>query len=154
MARREVEEWFWQVGSDLQRLSEEMHRFRPGVASGKAWEPHVDVIEDDRRILIKAEIAGVRGEDIQLIYIPENHSVLIRGFRREEDYEDGERTNFYQLEIFYGAFQREVKLPDVAIEQGRIKASYRNGFLLVQVPKQGKVLLRRVSVRKREDGRS
>jgi HSP20 family protein len=94
MARREVEEWFWQVGSDLQRLSEEMHRFRPAIASGKAWEPRVDVIEDEHRIIIKAEIAGVRGEDIQLLYVPERHSVLIRGLRREEDYEDGERTNF------------------------------------------------------------
>lgn len=148
MARREVEEWFWQVGSDLQRLSEEMHRFRPAIAAGKAWEPRVDVIEDERRIIIKADIAGVRGEDIHLLYIPERHSVLIRGLRREEDYEDGERTNFYQLEIFYGPFQREVKLPDVSIRSDEIRASYRNGFLLVMVPKQEEVVVRHVTIKK------
>jgi len=140
MARREVEEWFWQVGSDLQRLSEEMHRFRPAIASGKAWEPKIDVIEDERRIIIKAEIAGVRGEDIQLVYIPERHSILLRGHRHEEDYEDGERTNFYQLEIFYGPFQREVKLPDVSIQSDEIRANYRNGILLVQIPKQEEIV--------------
>jgi len=140
MARREVEEWFWQVGSDLQRLSEEVHRFRPAIASGKAWEPKIDVIEDERRIIIKAEIAGVRGEDIQLVYIPERHSILLRGHRHEEDYEDGERTNFYQLEIFYGPFQREVKLPDVSIQSDEIRANYRNGILLVQIPKQEEIV--------------
>lgn len=135
MARREVEEWFWQIGSDLQRLTEEMHRYRPGVAVGKAWEPRVDVIEDDDRVIIKAEIAGVRGEDIRLLFIPERHSVVIRGLRREEGYDDGERTNCYQLEIFYGPFQREIRLPDVPVRGDQIRASYRNGFLLVQVPK-------------------
>lgn|SRR5579862_5266351 len=148
MARREVEEWFWQVGSDLQRLSEEMHRFRPAVASGKAWEPKVDVIEDERRIIIKAEIAGVRGEDIQLLYIPERHSVLLRGLRNEEDYEDGERTNFYQLEIFYGPFQREVKLPDVSIRSDEIRANYRNGILLVQIPKQEGITVNTMIIKK------
>jgi len=148
VARREVEEWFWQVGSDLQRLSEEMHRFRPAVASGKAWEPKVDVIEDERRIIIKAEIAGVRGEDIQLLYIPERHSVLLRGLRNEEDYEDGERTNFYQLEIFYGPFQREVKLPDVSIRSDEIRANYRNGILLVQIPKQEGITVNTMIIKK------
>jgi HSP20 family protein len=148
MARREVEEWFWQVGSDLQRLSEEMHRFRPAIAAGKAWEPRVDVLEDDHRIIIKAEIAGVRGEDIQLLYIPERHSVLMRGLRREEGYEDSERTNFYQLEIFYGPFQREVKLPDVSVQADEMKASYRNGFLLVLIPKQDTVVVTTLTVKK------
>lgn len=148
MARREVEEWFWQVGSDLQRLSEEMHRFRPALASGKAWEPRVDIIEDDRRIILKAEIAGVRGEDIHLLYVPERHSVLIRGLRREEDYEDRERTNIYQLEIFYGPFQREVRLPDVSIQSDEIRASYRNGFLLVLIPKQERIVVSKVTITK------
>ncbi|HWA83774.1 MAG TPA: Hsp20/alpha crystallin family protein [Fimbriimonadaceae bacterium] len=148
MARREVEEWFWQVGSDLQRLSEELHRFRPAIASGNAWEPRVDVLEDERRIIIKAEIAGVRGEDIQLLYVPERHSVLIRGLRREEEFEDTERTNFYQLEIFYGPFQREVKLPDVSVRSDEIRASYRNGFLLVQIPKQERIVVKTVTIKK------
>jgi HSP20 family protein len=148
MPRREVEEWFWQVGTDLQRMSEEMHRFRPAIAAGKAWEPRIDVIEDERRIIIKAEIAGVRGEDIHLVYVPERHSVLIRGLRREEDYEDGERTNFYQLEIFYGPFQREIKLPDVSVRADEIRASYRNGFLFVMVPKQDHVVISKVTIKK------
>src|SRR5690349_8978038 len=148
MPRRDVEEWFYQVGSDLQRLHEEMTRVRPVLASGKMWEPRVDVLEDDSRIIIKAEVAGVRGEDIQLLYIPERHSVLIRGLRREEDYEDGDRVRFYQLEIFYGPFQREVKLPDVSVRSDQIKANYRNGFLIVLIPKQETVVVQTLTIKK------
>jgi HSP20 family protein len=126
----------------------DLHRVLPVFASGKAWEARVDVIEDDHRIILKAEVAGVRGEDIQLLYIPERHSVLIRGLRREEEYEDGERTNFYQLEIFYGPFQREVRLPDVSVRSDQIKANYRNGFLIVLIPKQETVVVQTLTIKK------
>ncbi|MDR3688869.1 MAG: Hsp20/alpha crystallin family protein [Fimbriimonas sp.] len=135
MARREVEEWFWQVGSELHRISEELANGRPKVASGRAWEPRIDLIEHDRQFLLKAEIAGVRGEEIQLLYLPDRHSLLLRGHRDEEDYSDELRTGIHQLEVFYGEFQREVRLPETPIDASNIRAQYRNGFLLVTIPK-------------------
>jgi HSP20 family protein len=121
MPQRGVEEWFWTYG-DLQRLQGELLRSRPVVASGKCWEPRVDVIEDERNFVIKAEIAGVRGEDIQLLFLPERHSILIRGFRNDDDGPSGE-------------FAREVSLPDVPIDPQNMRAQYKNGFLLVMIPK-------------------
>jgi HSP20 family protein len=148
MPRREVEEWFW-LGAELNRLADEMSRSRPVVASSRAWEPRIDLIEEEHRFLIKAEIAGVRGEDIQLLFVPEHHAVLIRGRREEEDLTDGSRTAIHQLEILYGEFQREVRLPDVSVDASNIRATYRNGFLLVMVPKQDNAtVIRTVSVRK------
>jgi HSP20 family protein len=141
MASREVEDFFWQVGSNLQRLNEELQRSRPGLAQGKFWQPNVDLMEDERRFLLKAEISGVRGEDIQLLYLPERHSMLVRGMRREEDIpEDGGR-GWHQLEIPYGQFAREVRLPDIPIDADNIRAQYRNGFLLVVIPKQERVVV-------------
>jgi HSP20 family protein len=139
MSRRDVDEWLWQVGNELQRLSEEIVRTRPAVALGKGWEPRVDVLEDSHRILVKAEIAGVRGEDIQLVFLPDRHSLLIRGVRQEENNNESGRTSVHQLEIFYGEFQREVKLPDVPILVDLMKAQYRNGFLLILLPKEQRV---------------
>jgi len=139
MARQDIDEWLWQVGNELQRLSEEMVRTRPAVAMGKGWEPRVDVLEDANRILVKAEIAGVRGEDIQLMYLPERHSLLIRGVRLDEGDATHGRSSVHQLEIFYGEFQREVKLPDVPLLIDLMKAQYRNGFLLVLLPKEQRV---------------
>jgi HSP20 family protein len=139
MARRELDEWFWQVGSELQRLSEELYRSAPTMISRRFWEPKVDVIEDSSGFVLKAEIAGIRGEDIQLVYIAERHSILLRGVRREEDFPDSSRTGIYQLEIYYGEFEREIKLPEIAVEPDGIKAHYRNGFLMIIVPKSAEV---------------
>lgn len=141
MSRQDIDEWLWQVGNELQRLSEEMVRTRPAVAMGKGWEPRVDVIEETNRILVKAEIAGVRGEDIQLVYLPDRHSLLIRGYRPDGSDASEGRCSVHQLEIFYGEFQREVRLPDVPVLVDQMKAQYRNGFLLVLLPKEVRVTL-------------
>lgn len=142
MARRETDEWFWQVGSELQRLSEELHRPGRTIIRKRFWEPCVDVTEDGASFILKAELAGVRVEDIQLAYVAENHSILLRGVRREEDFPESGRTGIYQLEIFYGEFEREVRLPEIPVEPDGIKAHYRNGFLLVVVPKSEPVRTR------------
>jgi len=135
MPRKEVDEWFWQVGSELQRLSEELYRSGPTLIRKKYWEPRVDLIEDNSHFTLKAELAGVKGEDIQLVYVPERHSILLRGIRREEEYPENSRTGIHQLEIFYGDFEREIKLPEIAVEPDGIKAHYRSGFLMILVPK-------------------
>ncbi len=149
MPRKDVDEWLWQVGNELQRLSEEIVRTRPGVAMAKGWEPRVDVLEDANRILVKAEIAGVKGEDIHLMYIPDRHSLVIRGVRQGESEATSGKSSVHQLEIFYGEFQREIKLPDVPVEVDRMKAQYRNGFLLVLLPKgQRVVITKTVTIKK------
>lgn len=141
MSQQNIDEWLWQVGNELQRLSEEMVRTRPGIAVGKGWEPRVDVLEDANRILVKAEIAGVKGDEISLVYLPERHSLLIRGKRFDESGGGANRFSAHQLEIFYGDFQREVRLPDVAVSVDEMKAQYRNGFLIVLLPKEERVVV-------------
>jgi HSP20 family protein len=143
MARREIDEWFWQVGTDLERLTEELTNGRPKVATGKCWVPKVDVIEESHRLIIKAELAGVRGDDISLLYLPERHSIMLRGQRPEQDFSDGARTGIHQLEILYGEFEREIALPSVIIDSDGIKAQFRNGILLVMVPKRDRVVVKR-----------
>src|SRR5688500_12073769 len=100
MARKEREEWFWQVGIDIQRMSEELSRSGPTLTSRMFWEPRVDLIEDSTCIVVKAEIGGVRSEDIELIYSGERNSLLVRGIRREEDFPARSRIGCYQLEIY------------------------------------------------------
>lgn len=149
MPRREVEEWFWHVGSDMRRLNEELVRGQPRVAHARFWEPRVDLVEEDDRLLLKAELAGVRGDEIQLLYLPERHSLVLRGERVEDDYSEGSRTGIHQLEIFYGEFQREVRLPDVPIDPEGIKAQYRNGILLVALPKADSVVVNKTEIEKK-----
>jgi HSP20 family molecular chaperone IbpA len=133
MRRRESNEWFLEIGTDLGHLSEELSRGRLKVAHAKLWEPRVDIREDPSLIIVRAEIAGVRGEDIRLIYVPERNALLIRGVRHESA--PGDRTAAHQLEIYYGEFAREVLLPEVPINAEGVRAQYRNGFLTVLIPK-------------------
>lgn len=141
MPRREIEEWFWQLGGEIHSLNEELTAGRPKLARARFWEPRIDLIEEDHRLLLKAEIAGVNGEDVQLLYLPERHSIVIRGVRPEEDPTDGNRTGIHQLEIYYGDFQREVQLPDIRIDPNGIRAQYRNGILLVMIPKGDRLVV-------------
>jgi HSP20 family protein len=133
MRRRETEEWFFEIGNDLGRFAEEPSLGGPKLARSKLWEPRIDVFEDDKRIVVRAEIAGVRGEVISLIYVPERNSLLIRGIRLQE--EIPERVVAHQLEIYYGEFEREQPLPECDLRPAGIRAQYRNGFLTVILPK-------------------
>ena len=110
-------------------------RTGPAISSRKFWEPKVDLLESHEGFVLKAEIAGVRADDIELIYNEERHSILIRGVRSEEDLPAGHQARCHQLEVFYGDFEREISLPDQEVEPAKMKASYRNGFLLVTIPK-------------------
>jgi HSP20 family protein len=141
MPKRELEELFWQISGELKPIAEDVSAGRPMVASARFWEPRVDLIEEEDRFLVKAEIAGVRGQDIEILYQPERHSLLVRGSRFEGDFSDGNRKGVHQLEIFYGEFQREIKFPqETEVDPNQIRARYRNGFLYVLVPKRDRIV--------------
>ena len=135
MARRDVDEWIWQLGAELQRLGDEMFRPSPSLANSSGWEPRVDVLEDPHAIVVRAEIAGVRGNDIHIVGNPMRNTLVLRGVRSEDGGPSCPKTGFYQLEISYGEFLREVRLPDRPLDMDAIEARYANGILLVRIPK-------------------
>ncbi|RYG36294.1 Hsp20/alpha crystallin family protein [bacterium] len=144
MARREIEELYW-VAGDLATLAGELAIRRPRLASSREWEPRVDLIEEAHRFLIKAELAGVRTEDLTLQYNPENHAVVLRGIRLD-GFEDLDPTGVHQLEISTGEFSRSIRLPDQSIDPSGIRAQFRNGMLFVMVPKMSRVTVMRTVV--------
>lgn len=147
MPRRDVEEWFVHVTREMSLLAEEMVPTRPRVASAQSWEPRVDLFEEETRLLLRVEIAGVRADDIALHYVPERHALIIRGVRPELTSDEGVRRGAHLLEIMVGEFSREVALPEVSIDARAIRAQYRNGMLLVSVPKLDRVIVARTTYR-------
>jgi len=141
MASREVEEWIWISGRDLAAMSE-VGNARPKVASHRFWEPRVDILEEEHRFLLKAELPGVRADQIQLVYSPERHAVVLQG-QRDGDVDETDCVGVLQIEILYGQFFREIRLPDAAIDASGIRAHFRNGFLLVMIPKMERVVVSR-----------
>ena len=151
MPRRDVEEWFVQVGREMASLAEELNAGRPRVAGGMGWEPRVDLFEEEHRLLIRAELAGIRAEDVSLHYVPERHAILIRGIRPEAGPSDGGRRAAHLLEIPMGEFAREVALPAVSIDARAIRASFRHGMLLVAIPKVDRVIVARTTYVREEE---
>ena len=94
------------------------------------WHPPTDVLETAEYILITCELAGIRKEDINIQL--ENTYLIIRGERREPRIPS--KAIYHNLEIFYGPFERMVKLPnDVNLRD--IKALYTDGFLKITLYK-------------------
>ena len=137
MARRRQVDWFWQIGTELQSLSEELLRgaLNSPVAPRRFWEPRVDVCETEDAVVVTAELAGVELEQISLAFSPDRRSLMLRGSRIESAPEAERRTRCYQLEIYYGDFLREVPLPGIPLKTDKITANCKNGMLTVIVPK-------------------
>lgn len=94
----------------------------------KTWRPATDVYETDDAVVIKAEIAGMKEQDFSISL--SNRNLVITGVRRDP----APKLAYQQLEIPYGRFRTQVFLPH-AVDQDRITASYKNGFLTVLLPK-------------------
>lgn len=99
----------------------------------RAWNPPTDVFETGDALHVRIELAGVQEKDI---YVKVNDNFLvIRGKRSDEQHVVKE--NFHLMEIQYGSFERVFKLPE-NMEVKEIKATLKNGFLLVTIPKDNK----------------
>lgn len=103
--------------------------------------PRVDVIDRDAEIIVKAELPGVRKEDIE-VSVTDNTITIKGSTRREEKEEKGE---YYRCEIFRGAFARTVALPE-NVDSGKAKASFKDGVLELVMPKLQKTQRRRIAI--------
>ena len=97
--------------------------------------PHVDVKETHDAIQVAAELPGMDKDDIDVSV--HDHCLTISGEKKEEGEEKG--TGYYRVERSFGSFSRSIALPDT-VETGKIEAAYKNGVLVVTLPKTEKAL--------------
>ena len=93
----------------------------------------VDVLNTDDSIIIRAMLAGVKPNDIDIDIARD--MVTIRG-TREEEYEVTE-DNYYHKELFWGSFSRNILLPE-EIDVDQADAAEKNGLLTLKLPKLDK----------------
>lgn len=106
------------------------------------WAPLVDITEDDKEYLIKAEVPEMKREDIKIL-VDEN-VLTISGERKSEKEEKGRKH--HRIERAYGSFARSFTLPEDA-DAGRILAEYKDGVLLVRLPKTEKAKPKAIEVK-------
>ena len=92
--------------------------------------PKVDVIDRENDILVRAEVPGVKKEDIEVTMTDD--LVTIRGTAQEE--EKREEGDYYYCETSRGEFSRSITLP-AHVDGNKAKASYRDGVLELTLPK-------------------
>ena len=135
LARKELE-------SPIEALHEEMEdlfdRFFWGteIEPSKAermFVPTVNVSEDDKEILVTADLPGIDEKDLDVTITKD--SLTIKGERKEENEEKGK--NFYRVERSYGSFQRAIPLTS-EVDESKAKAQFKNGVLKITLPKTPK----------------
>lgn len=94
------------------------------------WAPLVDVSEDDKEYVIKAELPEVKREDVKVTV--EDGMLRITGERKFEKEEKGK--TYHRVERAYGSFERSFALPDNA-KSDKLTAEYKDGVLKVHLPK-------------------
>ncbi|SFG90429.1 Hsp20/alpha crystallin family protein [Pontibacter chinhatensis] len=97
------------------------------------FTPHVDACETEHGYEIEVALPGVKKEDITIDF--QEGKLTITGERRLEKKEEGRR--FHMMETQYGSFSRSFFLPD-NVNPDKITAEFRDGILLVDVPKDEK----------------
>jgi len=136
--------WSSQLRS-FRRLSEEMDRFfdrafgefglgraRPGGFSSTPqaieglWAPRIEAFQKDNRFIVRAELPGLRREDVR-VNVNDN-AIVIEGERKHE-FED-DRGGLFHSERSYGSFYREIPLPEGAIGD-KAEATFKDGVLEV-----------------------
>lgn len=98
------------------------------VGHAAPWQPFVDVYRTRDGWLLKADLAGVRPEDIDVSV--HGTRLTIRGVRRDWSLDEG--CCHYRLEISYSRFERAIDLPD-NLERAGITSELREGMLLVRI---------------------
>ncbi len=93
-----------------------------------AWRPPTDVYETEEALVVRVEVAGMRPEEIAISL--DDRLLTIHGVRADQ----GERRAFHQMEVTFGEFSSQVSLP-AAINPKRVEAEYRQGFLIIRLPK-------------------
>ena len=98
---------------------------------GDRWQPDVDVYETDANIVVRAEIAGVRSEDLNISL--DGPVLRIDGIRPAPEGPDVRRL--HQMEIASGPFERRVRI-SMAFDKDRVSAHVGDGFLTITLPKR------------------
>src|SRR5437870_13453465 len=97
------------------------------------WSPLVDISEDDKEYLIKAELPEVKKEDVKVT--AEDGTLTIMGERKFEKEEKNKK--YHRVERAYGSFGRSFSLPDDA-SPAKVSAEFKDGVLTVHLAKDEK----------------
>jgi HSP20 family protein len=129
---------FQALRSEMDRLFEDFFggtvgfpRNLPSLPAERALTPRLDVKENEKEIVVQADLPGIDEKDINLTL--QNGILSLTGEKKSE--RDEKRENYHLMERSYGSFQRSIRLPE-GIDEDRVQARFDKGVLTVTLPKR------------------
>ena len=123
-------------GSGLSRLRPKLGLFGP-----KFWSPAVEVYDEKDQLVVKAELPGIDKKDIKVSV--DGNVLSIKGETRRA--KEVNEKGYYYSERAYGGFYRTLPLP-VAVQKEKVKASYKDGILTIELPKSEEALSKETDI--------
>jgi HSP20 family protein len=106
--------------------------------------PSMDVTENDKEIVIAAELPGLERKDVEISL--ENDVLTIRGEKKVESEEKDDKKNYHLKERSYGVFYRMLQLPP-GIDPSSVQATMSNGVLKIAIPKPARSEAKKIEVK-------
>ncbi|HEY6221433.1 MAG TPA: Hsp20/alpha crystallin family protein, partial [Candidatus Eisenbacteria bacterium] len=113
-----------------------------GSESPAMWQPVVDIEEQPERYIVRAELPGMKLEDIKITL--RDSQLVVRGEKRRE--EEKKDSTYHRVERAYGQFERAFTLSH-AVQSDKIEAIYRDGVLEVSIPKADEAKPREIPIK-------
>ena len=131
----------WDPFSEMSRLQDEFFGRRANT-NNPSFRPSVDIFQDENGVHIRADLAGVKPEDIKVSV--ENNVLTLSGERRLEN--EDNRDGYHRVERHYGSFSRSFALTD-KVNSEDIDASFDNGVLSLLLPHKPETKKREIAVK-------
>lgn len=141
-SRKAAEAWQQVLGSLVNHPLTHSPQGQEEQIAVPEWAPLVDISEDEKEYLIKAELSEVRREDVKVT--AQEGTLTIMGERKFEKEEKGKK--YHRVERSYGSFVRNFSLPDDA-SPSQVSAEFKDGLLTVHLAKTAKAKAQQIEVK-------
>lgn len=121
----------WDPFAEFADLRSRFDRLFPevGARAEHAWTPAIDVVRGDDALVMRADLPGIKPEDVKIEI--EDDVLTVSGAHEERTEEKDE--HFVRRERRYGSFSRSMTLP-AGVDAEQIKAKTHDGVLEVTIP--------------------
>ena len=139
----EMDRWFNEFGRQgwLHPFSMGWPKEMDAMAPFEGRTPRVDMVDRDGEVVVRAELPGVKKDDLEVTL--SEHTVTVEAHTTREKKE--EKEQYYRREMSRGDFQRTLTLP-TGVDEAKATASFADGVLELTLPKMEKATKTKVKV--------
>jgi len=131
------------IRNEINRIFEDPFGFASAASTFfEGWTPAVDVFEEKDNIVVRAEMPGMKKEDIDVTVVGD--TLTIAGERKQE--EERKEGEVYRSERYLGRFQRSITLPS-EVDVNKVQATYKDGVLTINVAKSEQAKRKQIEIK-------